>query len=211
MLIDRLAVFCHCITGNGFQFVSRFLEDSHRAWIPFEYAGRYPAKVPCVECVIGHCPQRFSHNSSAPELFTQPVANLGRSAKDVVFEYHANAADCCSLDFNRETRQRICRAGDSDPPLGVFMCVGVWKSVSQIPPDLSVIGVVDERLLVTSPPRANGALGQFDLHNTRYGLRSLYVSCAERYDNDFQRKVAAPQSIEDSSIRKVFASSGPGS
>jgi hypothetical protein len=104
-----------------------------------------------------------------PESFSEPVANLGRAALDVVAELERDAADRVAVDFYRENGLRILPLGESNPLFGILFGVGMREAISQVAPDLVVVGVANQRGLVALLPRANDAAPAVQPHALPFG------------------------------------------
>src|SRR5215211_4098185 len=68
------------------------------------------------------------------------------------------------MHFYCEVRLRVLTLNDCDPLLGIRVGVGVREAISQSPPDLEVVGMTNQRGLITLPPRSKHAATAVEPH-----------------------------------------------
>src|SRR5262249_13171120 len=107
------------------------------------------------ECVTRDRSQGRGRDTAAPQRLTQPVADLRRESLDVDAELVADPAHHLVAQCDREVRLGLRLEGVSQPALGIGVRVGMGEAVAQLQPNIAVIAVADDALLVPALPRTH--------------------------------------------------------
>jgi hypothetical protein len=137
--------------------VSAFFQDAYRRRTARKRNGEDAREVQRFEPLTGHGPYGSGGDPFPPEGFSKPVADLRRTALDIAPYFEPDAAGGFATDFYCEVRLRGLTLDEGDPLLGIRVGVGVWEAISQSPPDLVVVGMTNQRGLITLSPRSKHA------------------------------------------------------
>src|SRR5262245_5792009 len=111
--------------------------------------------------------ERLRRNASPPERLAQPVPDLRRNALDIMLQHIADATDRLAADRDREERLRDHLARRADEAATVAMAVRKRKAITQVDPDIAVVGVAHQRLEIGGTPGAHVAPFKGENHTRR--------------------------------------------
>src|SRR5688500_3596700 len=126
--VDELPVLGDTLAQYAFTLKSKFLEDPHGCWIPFEHRSLEPHEARIRHQVVEHCVPGRRRKSAAPMRLAEPVPKMRGAREDARARPRADAADRESVAFDRKNQVSSRIAGDPQPRLRIFLGIRMRKN-----------------------------------------------------------------------------------
>jgi hypothetical protein len=108
--------------------------------------------------------QRFRRDASPPAGLAEPVSNFGGEALDVGAGDISKPANRFPADVDGKVGLQIRRVDGLQERLRVAEGIWVRKAVAEVPGDVQVVGVADQRGGISGPPPPQRAALSFEDH-----------------------------------------------
>jgi hypothetical protein len=181
-LIEYRALLHCAATHHALPYITSLLQHSARARRGDKGDGEHTHQTEHLEGVRGDGSHGLDHDAATPVFSPDPVADFSGPARDILAQHEADAADRLTVNVDAEARLHMVRAEMLDVRDGVGFRVGMRKTVAEILPHASVIGMTRQALGVGQLERAKQA--------TATGNRHDIVECGHLVSSS-RRKVEA--------------------
>ena len=163
-MVDHGTLFDRAPVHRPLANVAAFLQDAYRRGTARERNGEDAREVERFEPVSRQNSYGGGGDPSPPEGFSEPVTDLSRTTLDVAPQLEPDPAGGLAMHFYCEVRLRVLKLNEGDPLFGIRVGVGVGEEIPQAAPDLVVVGVTNQRMLIAHPPRSKHAATAVEPH-----------------------------------------------
>ncbi len=165
--IDRPTFLEDALAQSRFEPKAGFFQNATGRGIPLEHAGMQTIDVERRERMGAGGDHCLGGEAFAPVSLAQPVADFGDAPLDVAEALETDGPDGLAVEHDREAERRLSLIlHASDPFCGVDRRVRVRKTVAEVPPNLAIVGVLDESRLVAAAPGPEQHPWALDLHGS---------------------------------------------
>ena len=98
--VSKPPIFENAASQAPLEFIAGLLEHTRRSRIPFKDRCLEPLHGKNLKCVLSGLLERCGRNPASPERLTEPIADLGGFAIDVIEQTAANTANSFALEFD---------------------------------------------------------------------------------------------------------------
>jgi hypothetical protein len=170
-----LSIFKRIVPQSSFQRKAALFQDACGCGIIRVRLGIDSMERKFLEAIIGERWHHFCHDTVPPKFLTQPKADLGDMAMDILANTNTDAANCRAVDVDTKICRWLC--GCCAPQ--EFMCIldRIWvrKQIAQPEPDTAVVSMFRQRRCVIQAPVANRAPFECELHGVKRNIEIDYV------------------------------------